>query len=208
MGEPSRVTARGLARSTSGRQNEWVIPSSLALLIPLLGTGLATDPPPPEPLPPVTAPAPQAGSVDLRGTVHIATRGDRECDPSRWCGTHGRGLALEGLSLELVDPPEGLKLEYMCHTQDQADSEWLAAGQFCGSRGEGRRLEGMALRLVGPRASSYSVVYDCHLHLLGNQGWHHDGELCGTREEARGLEAFLALVQLRPATSEEPTRNP
>ncbi|MFQ5699771.1 MAG: hypothetical protein ACE5IL_16020 [Myxococcota bacterium] len=185
-----------------------MIRGALVGMISLLAAGVASEPLAPEPLPPVAAPGPKAGSVDLRGTVHIATRGDRECDPSRWCGTRGRGLALEGLTLELVDPPKGLELEYLCHTQDQGDTGWLPAGSLCGSRGQARRLEGVALRLVGPRASSYSVVYDCHLHLLGDQGWHRDGELCGTRGQARALEALLVLIERRSAPASTPPPAP
>lgn len=126
----------------------------------------------------------------VSGVVHLEGLGDHPLVDHQWAGTKGQSRRLEGFSLNLNTPESYLRLEYMCHLQDQGDIGWMTEGSFCGTRGQSRRLEGFAIRLAGPAAGNFSIHYRCHLQDIGDSAVMSDGEFCGTRGQSRRLEAI------------------
>jgi hypothetical protein len=147
-----------------------------------------------------TNPVPPWRRTDYRPalvlTAHIQDIGDMSGGDGAWIGTKGRGLRLEGFSINLRQPADvpQLGLEYMCHLQDSGDTSWISGGSFCGTRGQGRRVEGFAVRLTGENARHFSVVYECHLQDIGDVGPIQDGSYCGTRGQGRRVEAMRVYV--------------
>lgn len=131
----------------------------------------------------------------IKATAHVAFMGDKTAEgKGMGIGTRGFGKSIEGFSVELVNPPEGVSLEYMAHQSGSGDTGWVASPGFIGSRGEGRQLEGVAFRLTGPNAHKFDVYYASHVGTLGNLPAVSNGSFSGTRAESRGLESFAIVI--------------
>ena len=135
-----------------------------------------------------------AQSLKMSGVVHVQDLGDQPFADSRWVGTRGESLRLEGFAFDFSPTISGLGLEYMCHVQNSGDSTWMSGGNFCGTRGQSKRLEGLAIRLTGPESANYDIYFACHLQDVGDRGLLETGGFCGTRGESRRLEAFAVWV--------------
>lgn len=130
----------------------------------------------------------------VSGTVHLEGHGDRPLVNHQWAGTKGQHRRLEGFALNLDAFEDVIRVEYMCHLQDEGDVGWMTEGSFCGSRGKSRRLEGFAIRLAGPAAAYFSINYQCHLEGTGDTAVVSNGTLCGTRGMSKRLEAMQVWI--------------
>lgn len=133
--------------------------------------------------------------VPLRVGVHIQNVGDRQFGVGEFAGTRGQSLAIEGLSVALVNPIAGLEIEYMAHVAQKGDLAWVRNGQYAGTRGESLAVEGFSLRLSGPEAANYELTYSAHVQNIGDVPLQSSGNYCGTR--GRGLKVEGLTVYLR-----------
>jgi hypothetical protein len=133
--------------------------------------------------------------VPLRVEVHIQNVGDRQFGAGEFAGTRGQSLAIEGLSVALVNPIAGLEIEYMAHVAQKGDLAWVRNGQYAGTRGESLAVEGFAMRLSGPEATNYELTYSAHVQNIGDVPPQSNGSYCGTR--GRGLKVEGLTVYLR-----------
>jgi uncharacterized protein YjdB len=135
-----------------------------------------------------------AGTIPLRGIVHLQDVGDVALTEGLFAGTRGESRRLEAFSLSFDPPVRGLAMQYMAHLQDSGDTQWVSEGQLVGTRGQSRRLEGFAIRLVGRSAPRYTVRYMAHLQDIGDTEFCRDSQFCGTRGQSRRLEGMLVRV--------------
>lgn len=140
--------------------------------------------------------AAQSQRVRLEVTTHIENdRNDRRGTDGEWVGTRGQKRRLEAFRIAMLDPPAGLRMQYLCHLQDVGDTDWVTDQRDCGTRNQSRRLEGFAIRLTGPQAHRYTVEYQCHVENAGDSRLLRDGEFCGSRGGNRRVEAIRVLVR-------------
>lgn len=128
--------------------------------------------------------------------VHLSGYGDRTFHENQFGGSRNESRQVEGFSLQINPPVQGLTLRYMAHLQGRGDVAWVDEGQFIGTRGEERRLEGFAIALQGPQARNYYVQYNARVQNKGDTGPILNGQFCGTRGEALRLEGMQ--VSIRP----------
>src|SRR5580698_6121777 len=63
--------------------------------------------------------------IEVRGVVSVDGMGDSPLRDAAWSGTKGQGRGLEGFSVSLASPVQGLGLEYTCHIQGLGDQAWM-----------------------------------------------------------------------------------
>lgn len=63
-------------------------------------------------------------------------------------GTTGRGLRLEGFTVNVTKNETKKKLYYRAHVQNVGWQDWKEAGEFAGTRGKALRLEAIQMKLV------------------------------------------------------------
>ena len=147
--------------------------------------------------------------IDIAARVHVRELNNLSSpDSDGWYGTKGQGLRMELFQLGMVNPPEGLDIQYMCHLRDfgdyPAENAWLdgaeirsrsdeLAGQSCGTTSQRRRMEGFAVRLIGENARFYNVRYSCHIRGIGDMD-RENGAYCGTRNQGRRMEAIRVSI--------------
>jgi uncharacterized protein YjdB len=130
--------------------------------------------------------------------VHLEDYGDRTWHENQFAGTHNEGRRIEGFSLQINPPVEGLSLKYMAHLQNIGDTAWVNEGDFVGTRGQSRRLEGFAIELDGPAASRYYVEYRAQVQNQGDTGPKLNGAFCGTRGQSLRLEGMQVVIRPMP----------
>lgn len=132
--------------------------------------------------------------IQAETMVHIQDRGDTEWLPQlSECGTIGTGRRIEGFSVRLNPPVEGVSLSYKAHLALRGDTNWIEQGDYCGSRGQNRRVEAIWIELA-EGADRFDVFYSAHLCRFGWTGWFKNGQMCGTRGEYRQIEALKIFV--------------
>jgi hypothetical protein len=130
--------------------------------------------------------------------VHLQGYGDRTWHENQFAGTRHEGRRIEGFSLQIDPPVEGLSLRYMAHLESTGDTRWFDEGEFVGTRGQSRRLEGFAIELQGPAASKYYVEYQVQVQGQGETGPKLNGAFCGTRGQALRLEGMQVVIRPMP----------
>ena len=140
--------------------------------------------------------------VQAEALVHVQDRGDTSWQSQlSESGAAGTGRRLEGFSLRVNPPVEGVSLRYKAHLAVKGDTPWIGQGEYCGTRGQDRRVEAIWIELA-EGAERFDVYYSAHLCRFGWTGWFKNGQMCGTRGEYRQVEAikvFLA-AKSRPVT--------
>ena len=129
--------------------------------------------------------------------AHLENIGDISCSGDGWCGTRGENRRLEGFQLRLPEGMGQLNLTYMCHIENQGDSQWVSANQFCGTKGEHKRLEGFAVKLSGVDAARFNVAYQAHGQNYGDSWIARNGAYVGTRGQALRVEAMRVWLEPR-----------
>lgn len=96
----------------------------------------------------VTVHCQNLGDVTYKGVKAGENSGEGSNANDPIMGTTGRGLRLEGFSIEVVKNTTGKKLLYRAHVQNEGWQEWKSEGEFAGTRGKRRRMEAIQLKLV------------------------------------------------------------
>ncbi len=137
--------------------------------------------------------------VQVEAFVHVQDRGDTSWRSQLTeCGAAGTGRRLEGFSLRVNPPVDGVSLRYKAHLSVKGDTPWVDQGDFCGTRGQNRRLEAIWIELV-EGAERFDVYYSAHLCRFGWTGWFKNGQMCGTRGEYRQVEAIKVFLAAKRA---------
>lgn len=137
--------------------------------------------------------------VQAEALVHVQDRGDTPWRSQLTeCGAAGTGRRLEGFSLRVNPPTEGVSLRYKAHLSVKGDTPWVDQGDYCGTRGQNRRLEAIWIEL-SEGADRFDVYYSAHLCRFGWTGWFRNGQMCGTRGEYRQVEAIKVFLAAKRA---------
>ncbi|MCR5742241.1 MAG: leucine-rich repeat protein [Lachnospiraceae bacterium] len=113
-------------------------------------------------------------------------------------GTTGRGLRMEALKINLVNPVFDGGIEYRSHIQNIGwESEWASNGTLSGTTGRALRLEAIQLRLTGMMAVRYDIYYRVHAQNVGWTGWAKNGESCGTSGFGYRVESIEIRLVLK-----------
>lgn len=132
--------------------------------------------------------------VQAEAMAHVQEHGDTPWRPQlSECGAAGTGRRIEGFSLRLNPPVEGVSLRYKAHVAVKGDSPWVEQGEFCGTRGQNRRVEAIWIEMA-EGADRFDVYYSAHLCRFGWTGWFKNGQMCGTRGEYRQVEAIKVFL--------------
>jgi len=129
--------------------------------------------------------------------VHLANLGDVQFEnkEGKLAGSRNQQRSLQGFSLEMTNPPDGLSLEYMAHLNGIGDSNWISEGNYIGTRGQSRPLQGIAIRLTGSNSSNYLVRYKVVMGGTGDSEWCMNGVFCGTRNQNKQIEGIIVEVK-------------
>lgn len=134
-----------------------------------------------------------ASSEGLSIRVRFSGKGDRSVPMG--AAAYEGGANVEGFTLELSPPIEGLGIEYMASVIGQGNTAWTAGGSYCGSSVAGRAIERIAVRLTGPNKDRYTIGYS------GNGALASDGEYVGTVGQNKPLTSLrIGSLRLRPAS--------
>lgn len=137
--------------------------------------------------------------VQIEAQAHVQDRGDTPWRSQLTeCGAAGTGRRIEGFSLRLNPPVEGVALRYKTHLAVKGDTPWVEQGNYCGTRGENRRIEALWVELA-EGADRFDVFYSAHLCRIGWTGWFKNGQMCGTRGEYRQVEAIKLFLSEKRA---------
>ena len=132
--------------------------------------------------------------VQAEVMVHVQDCGDTDWKSQLTeCGAAGTGKRIEGFSIRLNPPVDGVALRYKAHLAVKGDTPWIDQGEFCGTRGQDRRVEAIWIQLA-EGADRYDVYYSAHLCRFGWTGWFKNGQMCGTRGEYRQVEAIKVFL--------------
>ena len=103
-------------------------------------------------------------------------------------GTEGKSYRLEALKIQLINAPEGAKVNYRAHVQNVGWQNWSSDGEITGTVGRGLRLEAIQIKLEG--LDEYTVEYRVHVQDIGWTDWYIDGETAGTVGKGKRIEAI------------------
>ncbi len=122
-------------------------------------------------------------------------------------GTHGQGLRLEGIKIEL-NYAEGadqslVGIRYRTHVQNLGWQDWKYDGEMSGTEGLGYRLEAIQIELTGENADLYDVYYKVHAENFGYLDWAKNGEMSGTAGYGYRLEGIN--IEIVPKGSDPST---
>ncbi|GKU31670.1 N-acetylmuramoyl-L-alanine amidase [Clostridium folliculivorans] len=109
-------------------------------------------------------------------------------------GTSGKGLRLEAIKIELMNPSAGMNIKYQAHVQNLGWQNWVENGQVSGTTGSGLRVE--AIRIQLENVPGYDIEYQAHVQDIGWQDWVGNGEIAGTTGRGLRIEAIrIRLVK-------------
>lgn len=144
---------------------------------------------------PHPAVVPQSGASASSEGLGIRVRFSASGEQSVPMGAaaYSGGASVEGFTLELSPPIEGLGIEYMASVIGQGSTAWTAGGSYCGSTVAGRAIEGFAIRLVGAQKDRYTIGYS------GNAALGNDGGYVGSVGQSTPLTSLrVGSLRLRP----------
>ena len=110
-------------------------------------------------------------------------------------GTIGRGLRLEGITLDLNKTLlPNVSIQADVHIQNIGWKTNLTDKQLIGTQGKGLRLEALKLKLKGKDSDKYDIKYRVHIQYNGWQDWKSNGQMAGTEGEAKRIEAIQIKI--------------
>lgn len=122
-------------------------------------------------------------------------------------GTEGRGLRLEGLTVEITGNDD-LGIRYSTHIQNIGWQEYKSDGVVSGTTNRALRLEAIKIELTGSDAKYFDVYYRVHAQNFGWLGWTKNGFASGTEGYGYRLEAIEIKVvekgEAGPISKSEP----
>ncbi|MEA4805963.1 Ig-like domain-containing protein [Acetobacterium wieringae] len=142
--------------------------------------------------------------VEYRG--HVENIGDMPAGEDNFIagpealGTRGRSLRVEGFMIKLTgDVPEGAKIVYQVHVQNEGWMTPVENGEFGGTRGKSQRVE--SIRISLENLPGYDVYYRGHVQnvgdlpkVSGDWGWVKNGEELGTTGSSQRLEELQVKI--------------
>jgi hypothetical protein len=131
---------------------------------------------------------------------HCQSVGDTKivCD-GMTCGTTGRSLRMEALTITSIDNAPGIGIVMQGHSQSIGWGKEIRADgkSYIGTKNNSLRLEAIKLRIVGENASKYKIEYRVHMQSIGWGIWVSDGQIAGTVGQSRRVEAVQIRLVLR-----------
>lgn len=138
--------------------------------------------------------------VSIKYKGHCQTIGDTSVvSNGATCGTTGRKLRLEALSIVGLDNAPNVGVVGQAHVQSIGWQGQVAFGNgnYIGTKGKKLRMEAIKLSLCGSNASKYTIKYRVHIQSLGWTEWKSDGQIAGTTGQKKRLEAVQIVIQKR-----------
>lgn len=139
-------------------------------------------------------------NVVVKYKGHCQTIGDTSVvSNGATCGTTGRKLRLEALSIVGLDNAPNVGVVGQAHVQSIGWQGQVAFGNgnYIGTKGKKLRMEAIKLSLCGSNASKYTIKYRVHIQSLGWTEWKSDGQIAGTTGQKKRLEAVQIVIQKR-----------
>lgn len=136
--------------------------------------------------------------VQAETLVHVQDRGDTPWRSQLTeCGAAGTGRRLEGFSLRVNPPVEGVSLRYKAHLSVKGTRLGSIKGitAALADRTDDSKRSGSNWPKV-PTALT-SIIR--HLCRFGWTGWFKNGQMCGTRGEYRQVEAIKVFLAAKRA---------
>ncbi len=148
--------------------------------------------PPTDPVKPTDPVTPTVPDASIRYRTHVQSYGNQGWrQDGQMSGTSGESKRLEGIYIELVNPPMEGKVQYRTHIQSYGwEKSWKENGQMSGTSGEKKRLEAIQIKLTGKMAECYDVYYRVHAQSYGWLGWAKNGASAGTAGYGKRLEGI------------------
>ncbi len=165
---------------------------------PVKPTNPTTPTSPAKPTEPAAPTAPSVSNASVRYRTHVQSYGDQGWrQDGQMSGTSGEAKRLEGIYIELVDPPMEGKIQYRTHIQSYGwEKNWKENGQMSGTSKQAKRLEAIQIKLTGKMAEYYDVYYRVHAQSYSWLGWAKNGASAGTAGYAKRLEGIeIRLVK-------------
>lgn len=138
--------------------------------------------------------------VSIKYKGHCQTLGDTAIvKDGATCGTTGRALRLEALSIVGLDnlPGAGIAGQAHCQTIGWQDQVIFGNGNYIGTKGRKLRMEAIKLTLFGANADKYNIWYRVHMQSIGWGAWVKNGNVAGTTGQKRRIEAVQIVIQKR-----------
>lgn len=138
--------------------------------------------------------------VSIKYKGHCENLGDTSVvKDGATCGTTGRALRLEALSIVGLDNLPGAGIAGQAHVQDIGwqNQVIFGNGNYIGTKGRKLRMEAIKLTLFGANADKYNIWYRVHMQSLGWGAWVKNGNVAGTTGQKRRIEAVQIVIQKR-----------
>ena len=130
--------------------------------------------------------------VSIKYKGHCQTLGDTAIVKNgEVCGTTGKALRLEALSIVGLDNLPGAGVAGQAHVQDVGwQGQVIFNGSnYIGTKGGKLRMEAIKLYLFGNNADKYNLWYRVHMQGIGWGAWVKNGNVAGTTGQKRRIEA-------------------
>lgn len=137
-------------------------------------------------------------SISYKG--HCQTLGDTSVvKDGAICGTTGRALRLEALSITGIENMPNVGVAGQAHVQNIGwqDQVIFNGSNYIGTKGKALRMEAIKLSLCGSNASKYIIKYRVHMQKLGWGAWVTNGNVAGTTGQKRRIEAVQIVLEKR-----------
>lgn len=136
--------------------------------------------------------------VSIKYKGHCQTLGDTSVvKDGATCGTTGRALRLEALSIVGLDNLPGAGIAGQAHVQDIGwqNQVIFGNGNYIGTKGRRLRMEAIKLTLFGANADKYNIWYRVHMQDIGWGAWVKNGNVAGTTGQKRRIEAVQIIIE-------------
>lgn len=130
--------------------------------------------------------------VSIKYKAHCQTLGDTAIVKNgEVCGTTGKALRLEALSIVGLDNLPGAGVAGQAHVQDVGwQGQVIFNGSnYIGTKGGKLRMEAIKLYLFGNNADKYNLWYRVHMQGIGWGALVKNGNVAGTTGQKRRIEA-------------------
>ena len=134
--------------------------------------------------------------VRIKYNAHVQSVGwENEVNDGITCGSTGKGLRMEALTVQLANQMYSGGIQYQAHIQNVGwEQGWRQNKQMVGTTGKGLRLEAVKIQLTGEMAKHYDVYYRVHAQNIGWMGWTKNGAAAGTEGYGYRLEAIQIVL--------------
>lgn len=139
-----------------------------------------------------------SSNVTIKYKGHCQTLGDTATVKNgEVCGTTGRALRLEALSIVGLDNAPGVGIAGQAHVQGIGwQGQVIFNGSnYIGTKGKALRMEAIKLSLCGNNASKYILKYRVHMQGIGWGNWTTNGTIAGTTGQKRRIEAVQIIIE-------------